>query len=96
MDRPAALLLRTLALGAVALAAVLLLGAFIEFLQRGRWPDQSVLRLVYEQSLISPYWFVADDWRLLLRRLLAALPVPVLALALAPPCWWLGGALGRR
>ncbi len=96
MDRPAAFLLRALALAAVGIAAVLLLGAFIEFLQRGRWPDQSLLRLVYDQRLISAYWFMTDDWRRLVRSLLAAVPVPLAALALAPPCWWLGGRLGRR
>lgn len=96
MDQPVALMLRMLALAGLALAGVLLLGAFIEYLQRGRWPDQSLLRLAYDHHLIRAYWFLGGEGRLLLRDIMAWLPTPAVALALAPPCWWLGGVLARR
>lgn len=96
MDRHIGLALRALALACLCTAAVLALAGFIEYLQRGRWPDQSLLRFGYDSGLLQARWFLVDDWRMHLRGLLAWLSVPWVSLGLAPLLWWLGGMLARR
>lgn len=96
MDRLLALSLRTLALGCGCIAAILALAGFIEFLQVGRWPDQSLLRFAYDHRLLNARWFLQNDWSLPLRHFMAWLPLSLAALVLAPLCWWLGGLSARR
>lgn len=96
MDRYIAIALQVLALACVCAAALLALAGFIEYLQRGRWPDQSLLRLGYDSGLLRARWFLVDDWRMLLRDLLAWLSAAWVSLGLAPLLWWLGGILARR
>lgn len=96
MDRHIALTLRVLALACVCTAAVLALAGFIEYLQRGRWPDQSLLRAGYDSGLLQARWFLVGDWRMFLRDQLAWLSVVWVSLGLAPLLWWLGGVLARR
>ncbi len=95
MDRLISLVLFLLALGAGSIAVVLVLAGFIEFLQSGRWPDQSLLRLGYDSGLLRARWFLAHDWAMILRNLLAGVPAAVALAALVPPCWWLSGRLAQ-
>ena len=96
MDTVVSLLLRALALGLGCAAVLLALNGFIEYLQTGRWPTLSLLRLGYDSGLLQARWFLAHRWSMPLHDVLDALPVTVVALGLAPLCWWLGGRLGRR
>jgi hypothetical protein len=96
MDRIFALTLFTLALACFCIAALLSLAGFIDWLIQGRWPDQSVLRLAYDSGLLRARFFLSNGWSLPVRDLLARLPAALVAVALAPLCWWLGGMFARR
>lgn len=96
MDRWIAYALMTLAIGCGCAAVLLVLGAFVEYLQAGRWPARSLLDVAYELRLVRARWFLANHWSWPLRDALDAVPVTVALLALAPVSWWLGGRLGRR
>jgi hypothetical protein len=96
LDRTFSLTLHTIALVAGAAAAVLFLAGFIEYLQSGRWPEHSLLRLGYEWRLLRPRWFLAHPWGLYAHGLLAAIHVGWLLVGVAPLAWWLGGRFARR
>ncbi|MBK81102.1 MAG: hypothetical protein CMQ43_09360 [Gammaproteobacteria bacterium] len=95
MDRPLAVLCRTLALLCGCAAVLLALNGFIDYLGGGRWPDRSLLRLVYDAGLVRPYRFLVNDWAMPLRDALAWTPASLAAAVLAPLWWWLGGRLKR-
>lgn len=95
-DRFFALTFYSLALACGCLAALLTLAGFIEYLQLGRWPDQSLLRFAYDSRVLQARWLLASQWGMPLRDLLAWLPAAWVALGLAPLLWWLGGLLARR
>lgn len=96
MDRTLAVLLRTLALGCGCIAVLLALAGFIDFLISGRWPDQSLLRFGYDAELLRGSDFLAHEWGLTVRNLLAAVPASLVLLAAAPLCWMLGGHFANR
>lgn len=93
MDRWFALFFHALALICACLAALLALSGFIDFLIVERWPDQSLLRVGYDSGLLRARWFLAHDWTMTLRDVLARVPAALALLALAPASWWLGGRL---
>ncbi|MFU8816218.1 MAG: hypothetical protein ACNA7W_12785 [Pseudomonadales bacterium] len=90
------LLLLTAALGLGCAAVLLGIFGFIEYLQTGRWPSFSLLELGYRSRLLSAHWFLSNAWSWSLQEWLGKAPVTVVALVLAPVCWWLGARLGRR
>lgn len=96
VDRVVSLLLLAAALGLGCAAVLLGLFGFIEYLQTGRWPAFSLLELGYQSRLLSARWFLANSWSWSLQELLGKAPAALVAVALAPLCWWLGGRLGRR
>lgn len=77
-------------------AALLSLAGFIDFLIHGRWPDQSLLRLAYDSGWLHGRWFLVHDWAMPVRDVLYRVPAAVMALALAPLCWWLGSLFAKR
>ena len=77
-------------------AALLTVAGFIEFLIHGRWPDQSLLRLAYDNGWLHGRWFLVHDWAIPARNVLSRVPAAVMALGLAPLCWWLGSRFARR
>jgi hypothetical protein len=96
VDRILSLTLFALALTCVCGAALLALAGFIDWLVSGRWPDQSVLRLAYDNRLLHARWFLQNDWSMPVRDVLARVPAAAAALGVAPLCWWLGSLFARR
>jgi hypothetical protein len=96
VDRWISLLLFVLSLGLGCVAVVLALSGFIEYLQSGRWPAFTLLQLGYDSRILSPRWFLANPWSWSIQEALSRAPAAVVALALAPLCWWMGGRLSRR
>ncbi len=96
MDRLLALACYLLALICGCGAALLSLSGFIDYLIRGDWPDQSLLRIAYDHGLIRPHWFLGHQWTMGLHHVLAMIPAALVAVVCVPVFWWLGGYLARR
>jgi hypothetical protein len=96
LDRILSLTFFALALACGCAAAILALSGFIDFLIHGHWPDGSVLRLAYDSRLLRARWFLANDWGMPVRDVLARVPAALLAAGLAPLSWWLGNLFARR
>jgi hypothetical protein len=96
VDRYCSVLLFVLSLGLGCVAVILTLSGFIEYLQSGRWPAFTLLQMGYDSRLLNPRWFLANPWSWSIQEVLSRAPGAVVALLLAPLCWWMSGRLGRR
>ena len=96
MDRFFSTTLFLLALGCLAGAVLLLLGAFLEYLQVGRWQFDSLLDAAYDLRLLEAGWFLRSDLAYSLRGVLQQVPVVAAMFAVAPVAWWLSRRLSAR
>ena len=96
MDKFIANLLFVASLVAGAVAVLLLINGFVEWLQTERWQSVSVLEFGYDTHLIKARWFIAHRWSWWLHDVLEVVPVYAALIGFVPVAWWGSDRLGNR
>jgi len=96
LDRYLTLFFQGAALLLGGVVIVLLLDAFIVWLQSGNWKSVSLLEAAYDAHLLKARWFLNVDWGWRLHEWLQQIPLLAALAVLVPAFWGIGLFFSRR